>query len=81
MRNSMPPNTVGGVCRRVRGFGLNKGVIMSENSQCEPVKASHRMRGFIFYVALLHIAFLLGFVPMWLRSRRCSSSLSQAERK
>jgi hypothetical protein len=52
---------------------------MSENSQSEPVKTSHRVRCFIIYVALLHVAFLLGFVPMWLKSRKCSSSLCQAE--
>jgi hypothetical protein len=52
---------------------------MSENSPSEPVKTSHRMRGFIIYVALLHVAFLLGFVPMWLRSCKCSSRLSRAE--
>jgi len=52
---------------------------MSKDSQSEPVKTSHRMRGFIIYVALLHVAFLLGFIPMWLRSCRCSSRASKAE--
>ena len=38
---------------------------MSENWQSEPVKTTHRMRRFIIYVALLLVAFLAGFVPMW----------------
>jgi hypothetical protein len=47
---------------------------MSENMQSKPAKTTHRIRGFI-------LAFLLGFVPMWLKSRERSSSLSDAERQ
>ena len=54
---------------------------MSENRPSEPVKTTHRIRRFIIYAALLLGAFLLGFVPMWLKSRECSSSLSEAERQ
>ena len=54
---------------------------MSENMQSKPVKTTHRIRRFILYVARLLLAFLLGFVPMWLKSRECSSSLSEAERQ
>jgi hypothetical protein len=54
---------------------------MSENWQSEPVKSTHRMRNFVIYVVLLIVAFLLGFVPMWLRSRECSTSLAEAERQ
>ena len=54
---------------------------MSENWQSEPVKTTHRVRGFFVYVALLVLAFLLGFVPTWLTSRECSSSLAEAERQ
>ena len=54
---------------------------MSENWQSEPVKTTHRVRGFIVYVALLVLAFLLGLVPMWLTSRECSSRLADAERQ
>ena len=54
---------------------------MSENTQSKPVKTTHRIRRFILYVARLLLAFLLGFVPMWLKSRECSSSLSAAERQ
>lgn len=48
---------------------------MSENVQSKPVKTTHRIRRVIFYVALLLVAFLLGFVPMWLKSCEYSSSL------
>ena len=54
---------------------------MSENWQSEPVKTTHGIRRFITYVALLLLAFLLGFVPMWFKSRACSSSLAEAERQ
>jgi len=54
---------------------------MSENWQSKPVKTTHRIRRVIIYVALLLLAFLLGFVPTWLKSRECSSSLSDAERQ
>ena len=54
---------------------------MSENWQSEPVKTTHGIRRFIIYVALLLLAFLLGFVPMWFKSRECSSSLAEAERQ
>ena len=54
---------------------------MSEDWQSEPVKTTHRIRRVIIYVALLLIAFLLGFVPMWLKSRECSSRLAEAERQ
>ena len=51
---------------------------MSENWQS---RTTHQIRGFIFYVVLLLLAFLLGFVPMWLKSRECASSLAEAERQ
>ena len=54
---------------------------MSENWESEPVKTTHRVRGFIITVALLVLAFLLGLVPMWLTSRDCSSRLADAERQ
>jgi len=54
---------------------------MSENMQSRPAKTTHRIRGFTLYLARLLVAFLAGFVPMWLKSRECSSTLSAAERK
>ena len=51
---------------------------MSENWQSEPVKTTHRIRSFITHVALLVLAFLLGFVPLWLRSRNAERQLSLA---
>jgi hypothetical protein len=44
-------------------------------------RTTHRIRRFGIYVALLLLAFLLGFVPMWLKSRDCSSRLAEAERQ
>jgi hypothetical protein len=47
---------------------------MGEKWQSKPFKAT-------LCLALLLVAFLLGFVPMWLKSRECSSSLAEAERQ
>ena len=54
---------------------------MSEDWQSEPVKATHRIRRVIIYGAVLLLAFLLGFVPMWLKFRESSSNLAEAERQ
>ena len=54
---------------------------MSEDKQSKTAKTTHRIRGFILYVARLLVAFLLGFVPMWLKSRERSSSLAEAKRQ
>jgi hypothetical protein len=51
---------------------------MSENWQS---RTTHRIRRFILYVALLLLAFLLGFVPMWWLNSQCSSSLAEVERQ
>jgi len=39
------------------------------------------MRRVIIYAAVLLLAFLLGFVPMWWSGRQCASSLAGAERQ
>jgi hypothetical protein len=52
---------------------------MSEDVQPKPVKTTPFMQRVIVYAVLLLVVFLLGFVPMWLKSRDCSSSLSAAE--
>jgi len=49
---------------------------MNKDVQSKPVKTTHLRRG----VILLLIAFLLGFVPMWLKLRESASRLSEAER-
>jgi hypothetical protein len=51
---------------------------MSENWQS---RATHRIWRLVIYVARLLLAFLLGFVPMWLKSRECSGRLAEAERQ
>jgi len=54
---------------------------MSEEVEREPVRSNPSMRRFIIYGALLLVAFLLGFVPMWLRARQCAGSLAEADRQ
>jgi len=54
---------------------------MSEDRPSETVKTTHRIRRFFIYVDLLLGAFLLGFVPMWWLNARCSTKLSDAQRR
>jgi len=51
---------------------------MSQDVQPKPVKTT-LMRRVTLYAVLLLVAFLLGFIPMWWKSRECSGSLSEAE--
>jgi hypothetical protein len=53
---------------------------MGEDVQCKPAKATHYMRSIGIEAVLLLVVFLLGFVPMWLKSREAASRLSEAER-
>ena len=53
---------------------------MSEDVQSKPIKATHFMRGVGIEAVVLLVVFLLGFVPMWLKSRESASRLSEAER-
>jgi len=53
---------------------------MSEDVQSKPVKATHFMWGVVIEAVLLLVVFLLGFIPMWLKSRESASRLSEAER-
>lgn len=46
-----------------------------------PVKSTPIMQRFIIYAGVLLLAFLLGFVPMWLRARTANSNLAEAERQ
>jgi hypothetical protein len=54
---------------------------MSEELPPKPVKTTPLMRRVVIYAALFLVVFLLGFVPMWLKSRECSTNLSEAERQ
>jgi len=54
---------------------------MSDDAQPKPIKANSLTRRVTIYAGLLPVAFLLGFVPMWLKYRECSASLSEAERQ
>ena len=54
---------------------------MCADVQPNPVKSTSLMRRGIIYVTLLIVVFLLGFVPMWLKSRECTRDLSEAEHR
>jgi hypothetical protein len=53
---------------------------MSEDVQAKSVKTTHFLRGVGIEAVLLLVVFLLGIVPMWLKSRAAASRLSEAER-
>ena len=48
---------------------------MNEDMPCKPVKATHYMRSVGIEAVLLLVVFLLGFVPMWLKSREADCPL------
>lgn len=52
---------------------------MSEDLQPKPIESSSVMRRYIIYAAVLVIVFLLGLIPMWLKLRTATSSLTEAE--
>ena len=52
---------------------------MSENAQPKPVNSSPVIRRIIIYAGVVLVVFLLGFVPMWLRSRSATSRLVESE--
>jgi hypothetical protein len=52
---------------------------MSEDLQPKPVKSTSAMRRYLIYAGVLLIVFLLGLIPMWLKSRTVASNLSEAE--
>lgn len=54
---------------------------MSEEIRPETVRSTPLMRRLLIYGAVLLVAFLLGFVPMWLKARQCAGSLAEADRQ
>jgi hypothetical protein len=54
---------------------------MDEDVQPKPLEQTSLVRRVGIYAAVLIVVFLLGFVPMWLKARGCSSSLAVAERQ
>ena len=52
---------------------------MSDEVQPKPVRTTSSVRRFSIYAGLLLVVFLLGFVPIWLKSRECANRLSKAE--
>ncbi|MCM3874219.1 MAG: hypothetical protein ND895_26315 [Pyrinomonadaceae bacterium] len=51
---------------------------MSEDLQPKAVKSSSLIRRILIYAGVLLIAFLVGFVPMWLKARGYASELAIA---
>jgi hypothetical protein len=54
---------------------------MNETVQSKPAKTTHWTRHLILYAILPLAAFLIGFVPMWVKSRECSSQLLDIKRQ
>jgi hypothetical protein len=54
--------------------------IREEDVQPRPARSSNLLRRVGIYAALMLVAFLLGFVPMWLKARESGNKLAAAER-
>jgi hypothetical protein len=52
---------------------------MSEELQPGPATTTSSVRRVSIYAGVLLVVFLLGFVPIWLKSRECSNRLTQVE--
>jgi hypothetical protein len=52
---------------------------MSESLQPKPTNSNPVMRRIIIYAGVLLVVFLLGFVPMWLKSRAATGKLAETE--
>ncbi len=53
---------------------------MSQAIRPEPVKSSPLLQKIISYAVVFLIAFLIGFIPMWLRSRESANNLAESQR-
>lgn len=53
---------------------------MSEDVEPKPVESSPLIRRILIYAGVLIVVFLLGFLPMWLRSRAANNSLAETKR-
>ena len=54
---------------------------MNEDVEVRPARTNSLLRRIGIYAAMLAVAFLLGFAPMWLKARGCASSLAEAEQQ
>jgi hypothetical protein len=52
---------------------------MNEDLQHKPVKSSSWLQRYLIYAAVLLMVFLLGLVPMWLKSRTAANNLADAQ--
>ena len=55
-------------------------VVESERVEVKPARSSNLLRRVGIYAALMLIAFLVGFVPMWLKARESGNNLAATER-
>lgn len=52
---------------------------MSEDLEPKPIKSTPVIQRILIYAGVLLVVFLLGFVPMWLKSRTANSRLAETE--
>jgi len=53
---------------------------MSEEVEIKPARSSNLLQRVGIYAALMLVAFLVGFVPMWLKARESGNNLAATER-
>ncbi|HEX8131150.1 MAG TPA: hypothetical protein VF527_18770 [Pyrinomonadaceae bacterium] len=54
--------------------------VKSERVEIKPARSSNLMQRIGIYAALVLVAFLVGFVPMWLKARESGNNLAATER-
>ncbi len=52
---------------------------MSEDLERKPIASSSGIRRYLIYAGVLLVVFLLGLIPMWLKYRTATSSLTEVE--
>jgi len=60
---------------------MSEDVEPSSHKSTPVVKSTSVMRRFVIYGVVLLVVFLLGLVPMWLKSRAAADRLADAERR
>jgi hypothetical protein len=58
-----------------------RGAVMSEDVQPKLSKPKSLMQRILTYAAFALIAFMIGFLPMWLKARGCASEMAIARRE
>ena len=54
---------------------------MSEDLPRKPITSTSGIQRYVIYFGVLLVVFLLGLIPMWLKTRTAANSLAETERQ